>query len=132
MDEHKLIDGVRQLAEAPPGSRPLGDREKGWVLEIDTTLYALPALWRACYALSDRAYLFLSRSPESRDRVTVTLNVKRPDEASEAVLGDFCNALIDHQLRHHLAEETAGLRELIVAQAFAEGNLLEPDEEGDD
>jgi His-Xaa-Ser system protein HxsD len=129
MDDHQLIDGVRQLAEPPPGSHPIG--VKGvWVLEIDTTLYALPALWRACYALSDRCYLFLARGSESRDRVTVALSVKGSGEASEAALGDFCNALIDHQLRHHLAEETAGLRELIVAQAFAEGNLLEPDEEG--
>jgi hypothetical protein len=46
--------------------------------------------------------------------------------------GEFENALLDHQLRFEIARETATLRELIVAKAFAEGDVLEDPPVGDD
>jgi hypothetical protein len=53
--------------------------------------------------------------------------------ADEAVLdslvGEFCNELTDQQLRVVLEKEFGELRTLIVAQAFSEGNLLDPDRE---
>jgi hypothetical protein len=47
-------------------------------------------------------------------------------------VGEFENALLDHQLRFEIARETATLRELIVAKAFAEGDVLEDPPVGDD
>ena len=43
----------------------------------------------------------------------------------------FFTALADHEIRRRISRETNDLRTLIVAQAFAEANLLdEADNEG--
>ena len=47
--------------------------------------------------------------------------VKKIDEW----LPDILNALIDSQLREEIQAETAGIRELIIAKAFAEAGILE-------
>jgi hypothetical protein len=46
-------------------------------------------------------------------------------------LPEFENSLLDAQLRVEIARETAVVRELIVAKAFAEGDLLEDSPVGD-
>ena len=48
------------------------------------------------------------------------------------VIGEFCNELLDQQLRLALSREAGPIREILFAQAFAEGNLLDPQrDEGD-
>jgi len=42
-----------------------------------------------------------------------------------ALAGDFSNELIDQRLRERLEQQFGDVRTLIVAQAFAEGNLLD-------
>lgn len=99
-------------------------------IEVDTSLYALDAIFRATYCLTDRCYIFLSRIPESPDLISVTLMVKGSKVEVRPLVGEFWNALVDHQIRLTLSREVGPLRELIVAQAFAEGNLL--DDQRDD
>ena len=40
--------------------------------------------------------------------------------------GDFLNELLDQALRERLEAEFGPVRELIVAQAFSEANMLDP------
>jgi His-Xaa-Ser system protein HxsD len=105
----------------PPGSA---------ALEIDTSIYHQSAVLRACYKLTDRCYFFLARRGEAS--LVVTLLSKSAEGDLSALIGELCNELLDQQLRHELAIEAGPVRELIVAQAFAEGNLLDPQrDEGD-
>jgi His-Xaa-Ser system protein HxsD len=100
--------------------------------EIDTALYSADAIFRAAYRFTDRCYIHLARRPEEPSLVVVTLTAKRPDAELRPIIGELCNELIDQQIRLDLARETGPLRELIVAQAFAEGNLLDAQrDEGD-
>ena len=64
--------------------------------------------------------------------LAIRLTAKSNSPGLEAVAGEFENALLDHQLRFDIARETATLRELIVAKAFAEGDALEDPPVGDD
>jgi His-Xaa-Ser system protein HxsD len=48
-----------------------------------------------------------------------------------SIIGDFENALLDAQLRVEISRETSQIRELIVAKAFAEGDLLDDAPVGD-
>ena len=96
---------------------------------IDTTLYSREALFRACYQYTDRCYLFLMPG-ETPTTIQVLFSSKSPSTDLAAVAGDFFNLLLDHELRVQLAHETAEVRTLLVAQAFAEGNLLDPNQEG--
>lgn len=101
-------------------------------VEIDLGIYCLDAVLRACYAFTDRCYLLLMRGEPPRDRLQVFAQAKRPELDVRVLLGEFANELLDQQLRRAVAEETGAVRELIVAQAFAEGNLLDRDRDDGD
>jgi len=73
--------------------------------------------------------MHLARSSQP-GRIAVTLGTKASGTEIDPLVGGFCNELVDQQLREHLAKEAGPIREMIVAQAFAEGNLL--DENRDD
>jgi His-Xaa-Ser system protein HxsD len=95
-------------------------------LSLATELYSLDAIRRSCYWLTDRCYVFLSRS--RTDTVEVTLIAKgsgAPAESTNSLAWMFLNDLIDQQLRVDIGNETAGIRELIVAQAFAEADVID-------
>jgi His-Xaa-Ser system protein HxsD len=122
------MTGIRNGTAQPMGLS-IGDATA--VLQLDTTLYEVDAILRACYKYTDRCYLFLAREPEMEHLVNVYFMSKRqPDLAT--VLGEFCNELVDQNLRLTLSKEFGPIRELIVAQAFSEGNLLDAQrDEGD-
>jgi His-Xaa-Ser system protein HxsD len=91
---------------------------------LDLTVYSLEALFRVCYAFTDRCYLFLAHG-ESSSSVKVRFARKSPDCDLGAVAGEFSNELINQKVRIDIAAETKPIRELIVAQAFAEADLLD-------
>ena len=98
-------------------------------IPVDPAIYTLPALFRACYWLTDRCYVLIT---QEADRFQLHLSCKPNTETPlEQIAGEFANSLLDHQLRVELETETRGVRELIVAKAFAEGNLLEDTPPGD-
>jgi len=100
-------------------------------LQVDTTIYELDAVLRACYKYTDRCFLFLTREPESPNLVNILFMGKGQMDLAN-VLGEFCNELVDQSLRIALSREFGPIRELIVAQAFSEGNLLDSQrDEGD-
>jgi His-Xaa-Ser system protein HxsD len=90
---------------------------------VDTTVYSLEALFRVCYAFTDRCYLFLQ--PEESSVVKVRFAGKTLDVDLAALAGEFSNELINQMVRLQVAAETRGIRELIVAQAFAEADLID-------
>jgi His-Xaa-Ser system protein HxsD len=125
------------MAALPPGVEPkrgrpiaAGGARTCLVLDVDLSMYELASVLRACYKLTDRMYAHLAR--ETPGSVQVAILGKKPGEDLDALAGEMCNELLDQQLRTVLAREAAPLREMIVAQAFAEGNLLDPEREDGD
>lgn len=120
-------EGVARVSGQPLVRTQGGDTV---ALIVDLTIYAMPAVLRASYRFSERCFFFLRR--EAPGTVTVHVQNRSPGETVDRWIGDFANELLDQQLREHLAQEAGPLRELIAAQAFAEGNLLDEDrDEGD-
>jgi His-Xaa-Ser system protein HxsD len=77
--------------------------------------------------------------PESSDGqivVKVTLKQHLPSLDNpkpipiDRVVGDFCNSLLDFELRRQIETETAPIRELILAKAFSESGVLEDEPQG--
>jgi His-Xaa-Ser system protein HxsD len=99
-------------------------------LLVDETIYSRLALLKTCYWFTNRCYVFIYRHDEQH--LAVRLARKSSSIGLDAIAGEFENALLDHQLRFEIATETGTLRELIVAKAFAEGNVLEDPPVGDD
>lgn len=102
------------------------------VVRVDLSIYSQPAVERACYKLTDRCWIEIRRDPDSMESLELALHPKAEEFAIRPLVGELFNELLDQQIRERLAVEAGPLRELIVAQAFAEGNLLDPwRDEGD-
>lgn len=102
------------------------------ILKVDSTVYSKPCLFRTCYKFTDRCYVFLSRDEDDQKTIITVLSPKAESVDLNQLSGEFFNELLDQQVRDSLSKETGELRNLIVAQAFAEGNLLdESRDEGD-
>jgi His-Xaa-Ser system protein HxsD len=93
-------------------------------VKTDRELFSRDVLLRAAYKFTDRCYILFASEGGS---VTTFLIGKRADADITDVAGAYCNELIDQQLRVQLDQQFAPVRTLIAAQAFAEGNLLDPD-----
>jgi His-Xaa-Ser system protein HxsD len=94
------------------------------VMAVDGDLYSREALFRVCYLFTDRCYLFLSQE-ESSSVIQVRFTRKSRDTGLNTVAGEFSNELINQKVRLDVAAETKAVRELIVAQAFAEADLFD-------
>ena len=97
---------------------------------IDGRTCSKGALLRACYWLSGDLH-FRIYELAGNFKVVASLRVIQPTLAQpkpkiiEEFLPDFFEALLDAQLRVEIQAETAGVRELIIAKAFAESGILE-------
>jgi len=100
--------------------------ENGLAMSVDLAIYPLDVVMRACHAFTARCYVFV-RSVENGLAI-IDFAPRDEQDSLRDVAGDFSNALIDHQLRSLVAAETKAVRELLVAQAFCEGDLLDRSE----
>ncbi len=100
------------------------------VITVDLSIYPLDVVLRACHAFTARCGVFAHRADESS--VAIELRPHDPNDPHDFT-ADFANALLDTHLRARIAEETRTIRELLVAQAFCEADLLDRrDSEGDE
>lgn len=91
-------------------------------VSVEIAIYPLDVVLRACHAFTGRCYVF---AHDVRDGV-VMVDFESKDESPLGELtGEFKNALLDHTLRARIAVETQAIRELLVAQAFCEADLLD-------
>lgn len=111
---------------SPPAPIPwVEDSEHDAVrIFVNIEIYSLEALFRACYLFTDRCYVFIEPD-RSSSTVRVNFARKNGDTDLGRIVGDFSNELINQKLRRDIAAETRPIRELIVAQAFAEADLLD-------
>ena len=99
-------------------------------IPVDLSLFTVDAIMRAAYKLTDRCFVVLQKP--SSTQCTVFL-VARASTTDVGPLGrEFHNELLDQQIRCRLEDQFGDVRTLIVAQAFSEGNLLEPDADTQD
>jgi His-Xaa-Ser system protein HxsD len=124
---------VRTAAE---GIESEADSEFSATIRLDPRFYSREALLRASYWYTNVAYIRVPESPEDRLVVqirlkerTATLEHPKPISIDE-VVGEFCNSLLDFELRRQVEAETAGVRQLILAKAFSESGVLEDEPPG--
>src|SRR5579883_3498298 len=97
-------------------------------LKVDRTIYSRDCLLRTAYWYTDRCYIFICGPIE--DHFVVHLKAKaatleQPSpEPLESVAGEFCNSLLDFQLRDDIEARTGTIRELIVTKALSASGLL--------
>jgi His-Xaa-Ser system protein HxsD len=94
------------------------------VLDFDTGVYRLAALKKAAYKFGDRCFIHIETTDDHRIRVT--LQPKRVIDNLDHLSGEFQNEVLDQELREAVAQETEGIRNLLLAQAFSATSLLDP------
>src|SRR5262245_14363478 len=124
--------GIIRSAEQPASPRFWCLDSQHAAIEVDLSIYSPDTLIRAAYKFTDRAFFFLSSDQTELRRCTVFVGVKTPGRDVDGILADFVNELLDQSLRERLETEFGSIRTLLVAQAFSEGNLLDPDRENRD
>jgi His-Xaa-Ser system protein HxsD len=118
------------MPESVPQSKPIGVSAPSQLanagqpvaeLTVDRGLFTDDTVMRAAYWFTDRCHMqFEQLAP---DRLLVRFYGRAGVADAGNVAGDFANELLNQRLRDTIARETASIRELIVAQAFAESEL---------
>jgi His-Xaa-Ser system protein HxsD len=112
------------------GAVEFDDHHTTATISIDQKVYSKPVVLRACYWFGKDLYFHLNEK-DGFLVVTVGLRVSSPtlDQPNVSKIDDWLpeiyDALLDSQLRVEIQAETAGVRELIIAKAFAESGVLE-------
>lgn len=90
------------------------DNDKFQVV-VDMALYAKEAIVAACYKFTDQ--YFVHQQTEG-DSVCVVFESKEGNAVSKETVKQFCNELIDQQVRHNTNLQFGHIRNLIVEEAF--------------
>jgi His-Xaa-Ser system protein HxsD len=98
--------------------------EERLTLEIDLSIHPLEIVLRTCHAFTDRCFVFIRRTGEHSCAIDLAARANDARSLRE-IAGSFSSALLDAHLRSIVANETKAIRELLVAQAFCEADLLD-------
>ncbi|MCW2243163.1 His-Xaa-Ser system protein HxsD [Azospirillum canadense] len=93
-------------------------------IAVDTSVYPQDAVLRACYAFTDRCWLWIAKGTDGG--VAVGMRRKDPRADLDVLKGEFANALLDFALRHSIEERTRDIRATIVSAALAEATGAPP------
>ena len=94
-------------------------------LRFNLTLYRLSALKKAAYKFTHQASILLEEPQEGAVSIRFSFGDKKSAADRQKIIHDFCNEVLDQDLRESIAEETEATRNLILAQAFSHTSLLE-------
>ena len=95
---------------------PVAELEKDkFQVVVDMALYAKEPLVAACYKFTNRFYV---HQQTQDDKVNVVFESKDGNVVSEEIAKQFCNELIDQQIRHNINQQFGHIRDLIVEEAF--------------
>ena len=82
---------------------------------VDLELYAKESLAAACYKFTDRFYIHQQRDGEN---IVVVFESKDGNDISDTIVKQFCNELIDQQVRFNTNQQFGHIRDMIVEEAF--------------
>src|SRR6266568_952176 len=100
------------MAESGIATNALQDGTK--LLTFDPTAYRLNAIKKAAYKFGGHFHFLID---QHESLINVQLKPKESCDSPETLAGEFCNEVLDQELRETIAEETAGIRNLLLAQA---------------
>jgi His-Xaa-Ser system protein HxsD len=108
------------------------DSENSAVIYLDPRIYSREAILKASYWCTEMAFVQISPA-SSDDKFVVhialkqsapTLSNPQPTKIAE-LIGEYCNSVLDFELRRQVSVETEAVRQLILAKAFSESGVLE-------
>ena len=97
---------------------PIAKTDKGgFQVAIDLNLYSEKAITATIYRYTDKFFVYQNTMPSDDKQVCVIFESK-DGGLDENIVKQFCNDLIDQQLREITTEKYGYIRDLIVEEAF--------------
>jgi His-Xaa-Ser system protein HxsD len=93
-------------------------------VSLDLAIYSISAIQKAAYRFAHRCAISLESDGPSR--VEVVLTPLKPGDETRSISNALLTELLDQNLRELVANETAPIRDLILAQAFSNFPLVDP------
>jgi His-Xaa-Ser system protein HxsD len=97
----------------------------GYSLMFDTSVYSLEAIKKSAYKFADRTSVVISRTSETSVSLAFNFVDQKATDRAEQIISDFCNELLDQDLREIVKRETGALRNAIIAHAFSRTPLAD-------
>ena len=72
----------------------------------------------AAYKFTDNFYIFKSVEPDDKKIIHLLFEAKGENVIKESTVKQFCNELLDQQVRFHVNRQFGHIRDLIVEEAF--------------
>ena len=92
--------------------------DNNFKVAIEKALYSTEAIIAACYKFTDKFYVFQQTSSTDENIVDVIFENKEDKPVTEKDVKQFCNELIDQQVRSNTNKQFGHIRDLIVEEAF--------------
>ena len=86
------------------------------LLKVDKSIYHHEAILAAAYKFTDNCYIHID-SMDSK-YYGIYFSPKKDDMDLASKVNEFCNELIDQQIRYNLDNSNRSIKELIVKRAF--------------
>ncbi len=124
------------MSSGAEGIQSEADSEFSATIRLDPRIYSREAILRACYWYTNVAHIHVPESPDDKVVIHIRLKQRVPTLANpksfliEEFVGEFCNSLLDFELRRQVETETASIRQLVLAKAFSESGVLEDEPPG--
>ncbi len=85
-------------------------------LKISKSIYDRQAILKTAYAFTDTCHIHVDSF--DADNYAVYFSGKNDNNDLESIIKEFCNELIDQQIRHDLNDNNKAIKELIIKKAF--------------
>ena len=110
--------GKRRIIGMSSIKVPITKTDKGgFQVTIDLNLYSEKAITATIYRYTDKYFVYQNTMP-SDDKQACVIFESKDGALDENIVKQFCNDLIDQQLREITTEKYGHIRDLIVEEAF--------------
>jgi len=86
-------------------------------IDLSRDIYEKDAITATAYKFTDKYYINIDISPENKYRVR--FKAKKQEFNLEKIIDNFCNELIDQQVRIDIGKKFAKIRDELVKKAFS-------------
>lgn len=91
----------------------------GFCVAIDLSIYAQEAINATCYKYTDKFFVHQQASSQSEKFVDIVMECKDGGTSvTQDLIKQFCNDLLDQQVRVEVNSQFGHIRDLIVEEAF--------------
>lgn len=92
--------------------------EKKKEMFLNSDVYPLDVIYRACFTFLNRLYIFLDIEKDGKIRVELSPKYPMSQEEWLSIVGEFKNELLTSALRNNIAKTASRVRDIIVEKAI--------------